>query len=157
MKKKKELPKAMSGGVKPLIRAVVSTGKVTGKATVRGVKAFGKSAKHTSLKDALKGADIKAGVKGFVRGVKSETKKLKKPKISIAEPDLGPDLGSAKKSTSDWIKAGTKPKTSTNNVVETKPKKKLTTKQKVSIGVATGAAVAGSVKYANRKRRTLND
>ena len=84
MAKKKELPKAMSGGIKPLIRAVVATGKVTGKATVRGGKAFKKSFYNTSVKDFLKGNDIKAGVKGFARGVKSGIK-TEKAKAAMQE------------------------------------------------------------------------
>lgn len=156
MAKKKELEKAMMGKiVKPIVRAMVTTGKIAGKATVRSGKAYNKAIKNAPT---IKGPvsfvkankeGIKAAGKGFTRSVKSETEKIKASKISATEP--------TKKSVSDWAKSGTKPSTSEKKVVDSKPKKKLTTKQKIGIGVASAAAGAGVIKHANRKRRTLND
>lgn len=159
MAKKKELPKAMSGGIKPLIRAVVATGKVAGKATVRGGKAYHNAIEHAP---AIKGPvsfvkagkeGIKAAGKGFTRGVKSEIKAEKaKAAKKVATGNTG-------RTRTDWMNAGTpkpaptpKP-TSGKKIMTPEQKKKL---KKVAIVGGAGAAI-GTYKYANRKRRTLND
>jgi ABC-type Na+ efflux pump permease subunit len=155
----------MSGGIKPLIRAVVSTGKVAGKATVRSGKAYHNAIEHAP---AIKGPvsfvkankeGIKAAGKGFARGVKSgiKTEKAKAAERVVAEKAKvnKANLVSEEKRLMDDLN-NQKKKTQTVNKSST-GKKKLTTKQKVGIGVVTGAAAAGGIKYANRKRRTLND
>ena len=179
MAKKKELPKAMSGGIKPLIRAVVSTGKVATKATVRGGKAFNKSFMNTSVKDFLKGSDIKAGAKGFARGVKSgiKTEKAKanaiKQKaikdqslIPITEDDIITSTSNVKRTKKDWMNSGSpkpapkpkpKPATPQKTIADKKPvKKPMSKRKKIAIIGGIGAAVAG-IKYATRERRTLKD
>jgi hypothetical protein len=163
MAKKKELPKAMMGTViKPVVRAVVATGRVAGKSTVRGAKAFNKSATYTTVKDFLKGSDIKAAGKGFARGVKSQTKielakaaerrataqktkEAAKPKIS-EEQSLMNDLNSQKNKTQN--------KQTTSSKKPMSPEKKKRIKQAAVVGTI---AAAGAIKYANRDRRRLND
>ena len=162
MAKKKELPKAMSGGIKPLIRAVVSTGKVATKATVRGGKAFNKSFMNTSVKDFLKGSDIKAGAKGFARGVKSgiKTEKLKAAEREVADKAKAVKDKAAKtppiseeKRLMDELNAMKNKKP----IADKKPvKKPMSKRKKIAIVGGTGAAVAG-IKYATRERRTLKD
>lgn len=163
MAKKKELPKAMMGKIiKPMVRAVVVTGKVAGKATVRGGKAYYNAVGNAP---AIKGPvsfakagkeGIKAAGKGFARGVKSE---IKAEKAKAAERVASEKAAKTTKSRTDWMNAGTpkpapapKP-TSGKKVMTPEQKKKL---KKVAIVGGAGAAV-GTYKYANRKRRTLND
>lgn len=136
MAKKKELEKAMMGRiVKPVVRAISSGSKVV---------------KNTKPKTtAIIGDAVKAGKKGYSREVATykkaqDAKKAAKAPVISEEKRLMDDLNNQKKKTQTVNKSST-------------GKKKLTTKQKVGIGVATGAAVIGGVKYANRKRRTLND
>lgn len=162
MAKKKELPKAMSGGIKPLIRAVVATGKVATKSTVRGGKAYYNAVGNTPIKGPVSFAKagkegIKAARKGFTRGVKSgiktekakaaervvaEKAKVEKAKLVSEEKRLMDDLNSQK---TNKTTSGKKPMS---------PQKKKRIKQAVVVG--TAAAAAG-IKYANRPRRTLND
>jgi uncharacterized FlgJ-related protein len=158
MAKKKELPKAMMGKIiKPMVRAVAATGRVAGKSTVRGAKAFGKSATNTSVKDFLKGSDIKAGVKGFARGVKSgiKTEKAKAAERVVAEKakvDKAKLVSEEKRLMDDLNAQKTNKTTSGKKPMSPQMKKRI--KQAVVIG--TVAAAAG-IKYANRPRRTLND
>ena len=186
MAKKKELPKAMSGGIKPLIRAVVATGKVAGKATVRGADSFKKTAKYYNSKvtgpiSLAKGVGntIKATGKGFARGVKSEIKAEKakanaiKQKaikdqslIPITEDDIITSTSNVKRTKKDWMNSGTpkpapkpkpKPATPQKTIVDKKPvKKPMSKRKKIAIVGGTGAAIAG-IKYLNREKRTLKD
>jgi len=161
MAKKKELPKAMSGGIKPLIRAVVSTGKVAGKATVRGGKAYYNAIGNApAIKGPVSfvkagGKGIKAGAKGFSREIKSG---IKTEKAKAAEKTATEQAAKNTKSRTDWMNAGTPKPVSTPKPANGKkpmaPQKKKRIKQAVVVG--TVAAAAG-IKYANRKRRTLND
>lgn len=185
MAKKKELPKAMSGGIKPLIRAVVSTGKVAGKSTVRSGKAFYNAVGYAPtikgpvslVKAGAKG--IKAGAKGFTRGVKSEIKTEKakanaiKQKaikdqslIPITEDDIITSTSNVKRTKKDWMNSGTpkpapkpkpKPATPQKTIADKKPvKKPMSKRKKIAIVGGTGAAIAG-IKYATREKRTLKD
>ena len=164
MAKKKELPKAMMGKIiKPMVRGMVATGKVAGKATVRGGKAYYKAVENApAIKGPVSfvkagGKGIKAAGKGFTRGVKSEMKaekikaaervvadkaKVDKAKFVSEEKKLMDDLNSQK---TNKTTSGKKPMS---------PQKKKRIKQAVVVG--TAAAAAG-IKYANRPRRTLND
>ena len=168
MAKKKELPKAMSGGIKPLIRAVVSTGKVAGKSTVRSGKAFYNAVGYAPtikgpvslVKAGAKG--IKAGAKGFTRGVKSEikTEKLKAAERAVADKAKAVKDKAAKtppiseeKRLMDELNAMKNKKP----IADKKPvKKPMSKRKKIAIVGGTGAAVAG-IKYATREKRTLKD
>jgi hypothetical protein len=162
MAKKKELPKAMMGKIiKPMVRAIAATGRVTAKATVRGNNAFNKSV-SPKIKGPISGIkatanSVKAAGKGFARGVKSgiktekakaaervvaEKAKVDKAKLVSEEKRLMDDLNSQK---TNKTTSGKKPMS---------PQKKKRIKQAVVVG--TLAAAAG-IKYANRPRRTLND
>ena len=163
MAKKKELPKAMMGKViKPVVRAVVATGKVAGKAAVRGGKAWNASAYHSPVSIKGMSQDFKAAGKGFVRGVKAETKaeiakaterkvaakKAKeavKPKVS-EEQRLMDELNSQKNKTQN--------KQTTSSKKPMSPEKKKRIKQAAVVGTL---AAAGAIKYDNRDRRRLND
>ena len=163
MAKKKELPKAMSGGIKPLIRAVVATGKVAGKSTARGAKAFniaatyGPKSKGSASTIKVTGNAIKAAGKGFARGVKSgiKTEKAKAAERVVAEKakvDKAKLVSEEKRLMDDLNAQKTNKTTSAKKPMD--PQKKKRIKQAVVIG--TIAAAAG-IKYANRPRRTLND
>jgi len=175
MAKKKELPKAMMGKIiKPVVRAVVSTGKVAGKSTVRGGKAYYNAVEHApAIKGPVSfvkagGKGIKAAGKGFARGVKSEIKvekakaaervaaeKAKATKAKVAktppiseEKRLMDELNAQKANTQKVNKT-----TSGKKSMTPEQKKKL---KKVAIGTGIAAGV-GTYKYVTRKRRTLND
>ena len=168
MAKKKELPKAMSGGIKPLIRAVVSTGKVATKATVKGGKAYYNAVGNaptikgpvSRVKAGAKG--IKAGVKGFTSGVKSEikTEKLKAAERAVADKAKAVKDKAAKtppiseeKRLMDELNAMKNKKP----IADKKPvKKPMSKRKKIAIIGGTAAAIAG-IKYATRERRTLKD
>lgn len=111
-------------------------------------------AKKKELEKAQLGTFIK-GVKALYKGAKTGVKAVKE--VYKDSKIVKTPIEKPKKSMSDWAKSGTKPTTSEKKVVDSKPKKKLTTKQKIGIGVASAAAGAGVIKHANRKRRTLND
>ena len=172
MAKKKELPKAMSGGIKPLIRAVVATGKVTGKATVRGGKANYKSFVNTPIKGPVSffkvtGEGVKAGAKGFSREIKSgiKTEKAKaaervvanKAKVTAKAKAVKTPPVSEEKRLMDELNAMKDKKTIADKKIDNKPvKKPMSKRKKIAIVVGTAAAAAG-IKYATRDRRTLND
>ena len=163
MAKKKELPKAMMGKmIKPFVRAVVATGKVATKSTVRGGKAYYNAVGNTPIKGPVSFAKagkegVKAAGKGFAEGVKSgiktekakaaervvaEKAKVEKAKLVSEEKRLMDDLNSQK---TNKTTSGKKPMS---------PQKKKRIKQAVVIGTV---ATAAGIKYANRPRRTLND
>lgn len=172
MAKKKELPKAMMGKfIKPVVRAVAATGRVATKATVRGKNAYNTSAKFSPSITQ----DIKAAGKGFVRGVKSETKT---EIAKAAERKLAAQK--ANKKVKEWPSldgsSSTKTKGATNNKTKewpsldgsstktgdkTKPAKEPMSPQKKKrikqAAVVGTVAAAGAIKYANRDRRRLND
>jgi hypothetical protein len=170
MAKKKELPKAMMGKViKPVVRAVVSTGKVAGKAAVRGGKAYYKAVENAPTIEGpvsfvkAGGKGIKAAGKGFTRGVKSEIKveKAKAAERALAEKTSKPVVDSSKKSSKNLSKSNTDKPVSNSEQKSAANKNSMTPEQKKKIKriatVGTTAAAIGAYKYANRKRRTLND
>ena len=169
MAKKKKLPKAMMGKiVGPVIRGVVSTGKVATKATVRSAKASYNAVGNAPtikgpvslVKAGAKG--IKAGAKGFTRGVKSEikTEKLKAAERAVADKAKAVKDKAAKtppiseeKRLMDELNAMKDKKP----IADKKPvKKPMSKRKKIAIVGGTGAAVA-AIKYATREKRTLKD
>ena len=131
MAKKKELPKAMMGKmIKPVVRAITSGSKA-----IKNTKSVSKG--------------ITAAKTGYTRSVNAakKAKEATKPVVS-EEKRLMDELNTQKANAQKVNKttSGKKPMTP-------EMKKKI---KKVAIVGGTGAAI-GTYKYANRKRRTLND
>jgi len=127
MAKKKELPEAQLG------------------ALVRGIAGGFKAIKNTkSIKTGLSAAK-----KGFSRGIEADKKAA-----ALKKSEKAASTTTTSNTTTPKPKEKTTIKDKAKNI-KTKVTN-LTPKQKLAIGVGTGAAVGG-YKYATRKRRTLND